>query len=58
MQIAYKICARRPGDIATVYCDPKLAADELHWRAEYGVDEMCRDMWLWQSQNPNGFQNV
>ena len=53
--IEYKVCARREGDIASVYCDPKLAKAELGWTCQYGVDEMCRDMWKWQSQNPNGF---
>ena len=53
--IPYKIVARRPGDVATVYADTKKAADELGWTAELGLDEMCRDLWTWQSANPMGF---
>lgn len=53
--IPYKIVARRPGDVATVYADTRKAADELGWTAELGLDEMCRDLWTWQSANPMGF---
>ena len=46
---------RRPGDVAQAYADTSLAAKELGWRARLKIDEMCRDSWRWQSQNPNGF---
>ncbi len=54
--IAYKIVGRRPGDIAECYADPSKAAEFLGWRAEYGIEEMCRDSWNWQSKNPNGYR--
>ncbi|CAF1136090.1 unnamed protein product [Rotaria sordida] len=54
--ILYKECSRRPGDLATVYADPTLAAQELGWTAQRNLDEMCEDLWRWQSNNPNGFQ--
>ena len=54
-QIACQIVGRRPGDIASCYADPSKAAEELHWRADFGLDEMCRDGWNWQKRNPNGF---
>lgn len=53
--VAFKKCPRRPGDVATSYADPSLAAKCLGWRAKLTVDEMCADTWRWQSQNPNGF---
>jgi len=53
--IPYQIVDRRPGDIATCYADPALALAELGWRAEYGIDDMVRDAWNWQSQNPQGY---
>jgi UDP-glucose 4-epimerase len=46
---------RRPGDIAEVYADTSKAFSELGWKAEYGIDEMCADLWRWQSANPNGY---
>lgn len=54
-EIPYKIVGRRPGDVASVYADPKLANEKLNWKATRGLEEMCEDLWRWQSQNPNGF---
>ncbi|MCG6861534.1 MAG: UDP-glucose 4-epimerase GalE [Chromatiaceae bacterium] len=53
--IPYDIVARRPGDIAMCYADPTLARRELGWSAEYGIEEMVRDTWRWQSRNPKGY---
>ena len=54
--IPYEIKPRREGDIATCYCDPQKAKEDLGWTAQYGVDEMCQDTWRWQSGNPNGYE--
>ena len=53
--VPYKICPRRPGDIAECWADPSLAATELGWKAERGIEEMCQDAWRWQKKNPYGF---
>ncbi len=55
VKINYKIAPRRPGDVAVCYSDPTKAYEELGWKAERGIDEMCADSWRWQSQNPNGY---
>ena len=55
--VPYAIKDRRPGDIATCYADASKAKNELGWEAENGIEEMCRDAWRWQSQNPNGFED-
>jgi len=55
-EIPYKITARRPGDIATCYSEPRKANEELGWKAEKGIKEMCEDSWRWQSQNPKGYE--
>lgn len=54
-KVPYKIVARRPGDIGSVYADPALALKVLGWEAARGIDEMCRDGWKWQSGNPEGY---
>lgn len=56
IKIPYVIKNRRPGDIATCYCDPKKAKKEIGWVAEYGIKEMCEDAWRWQSNNPDGYE--
>ena len=53
--IPYKIAPRRPGDIATCYADPKKAKDELGFVARYDIDDMARDAWNWQKNNPDGY---
>jgi UDP-glucose 4-epimerase len=54
-KVPYKICPRRPGDIAECWADPSLAAKELGWKAERGIEQMCKDAWRWQKKNPYGF---
>lgn len=55
VEIPYQITARRPGDIGTCYADPKLAKDVLGWEAEKSLEDMCRDSWNWQKNNPEGY---
>lgn len=53
--VPYRIVQRRPGDVAACYADPTLAELKLHWRARYGVEQMCLDAWRWQFSNPAGY---
>ena len=55
-EIPYEIKPRRAGDIAACYSDPTKAKEELGWEAKYGIEEMCRDSYHWQSMNPDGYQ--
>ena len=55
-KLPYKICPRRPGDIATNYAACDKAREELGWVAEYDLARMCEDSWRWQSNNPNGYK--
>ncbi|MGB2247277.1 MAG: UDP-glucose 4-epimerase GalE [Alcanivorax sediminis] len=55
--IPYQIVDRRPGDVASCYADPASAQQLLGWKAERGIEEMCRDHWRWQSDNPGGYRS-
>ena len=55
-EIPYKIAPRRPGDVAECYANCDLAAEKLGFKAEHNLDDMCRDLWKWQSMNPNGYK--
>ncbi|MBQ8284377.1 MAG: UDP-glucose 4-epimerase GalE [Clostridia bacterium] len=55
--LPYKICERRPGDIATCYAAPDKAKKELLWEAKFGIEEMCASQWKWQSGNPMGYES-
>ncbi|MBP3647665.1 MAG: UDP-glucose 4-epimerase GalE [Clostridia bacterium] len=57
IDIPYEIVDRRPGDIATCYANAEKAKEKLGWVAEKNVDDMCRDAWRWQSNNPNGYRD-
>ena len=43
VKVPYKIVERRPGDIAACYADPTKAYKELGFKAEYGIEDMCKD---------------
>ena len=49
------IGARRAGDVPRSYTDPSLAERELGWRAELTIEDICRDAWRWQAENPAGY---
>lgn len=55
VKIPYEFAPRRPGDNATCYACTDKAEEILHWTAQKTLEEMCRDSWRWQSQNPNGY---
>ncbi len=55
VDVPYTVAPRRAGDIATCFSDPSKAARLLGWKAEKTVEDMCRDSWRWQSQNPKGY---
>lgn len=55
-KVPHIIMERRPGDIGTCYSDASKAAEELNWKAMFTLEEMCRDSWKWQSENPNGYE--
>jgi len=54
-EIPYEFASRRPGDAAVSYADPSAARAELGWSAGRSLDDMCRDHWNWQKQNPQGY---
>ena len=54
--VPYKLTDRRPGDIAACYASSDKAQQLLGWQAYLTIEDMCKDSWHWQSQNPNGYQ--
>ncbi|MBQ2303922.1 MAG: UDP-glucose 4-epimerase GalE [Bacteroidales bacterium] len=55
LKVAYEIKERRLGDIAECYCNPQKIERELGWKAENDLEDMCRDSWNWQKNNPEGY---
>jgi len=55
LDLPYKIVDRRPGDVTVLYADPVKSAEVLGWKAEKNLQDMCRDSWNWQKNNPQGY---
>lgn len=54
-EIPYTIVERRPGDIPECYAESSKAQKELNWHPTKTLEDMCRDSWHWQSENPSGY---
>ncbi len=54
VKVNYEITARRPGDIAVCYADPTKAKEEMGWKANKNIEDMCKDSWKFQINNPKG----
>lgn len=54
VKIPVKFCERRVGDIDENYASAALAEKELNWKCQYGLEDMCKHVWNFQSKNPNG----
>lgn len=50
VDVPYQIDPRRPGDIAECFASTDKAFKELGWKAEKGLEEMCRDAWNFVSK--------
>ena len=54
--VPYELVARRSGDAASTMADPALAQQRLGWSTQRSLEECCRDSWVWQQANPNGYR--
>ena len=45
----------RKGDVPDLTADPTLAEQQLGFKAEQDLETMCRDLWNWQTKNPQGY---
>jgi UDP-glucose 4-epimerase len=53
--VPHKIVGRRPGDVAISFADASAAKNLLGWQTTKTLEDICRDAWNWQSQNPQGY---
>ncbi len=56
VKVPYVIAPRRSGDVAECYADATKAFEKLHWKATHTLEDMCKDSWNWQKNNPNGYK--
>jgi len=55
LKVAYEFGPRRAGDLAEVWADSKKAQTVLGWQAKHSLEDMCKDTWNWQKNNPQGY---
>ena len=56
IKIKYEYGKRRAGDLPESYANADKAYKILGWKTEKTLDDMCKDLWRWQSMNPNGYK--
>lgn len=55
-ELPYEVAPRRQGDVLDLTAKPNRANTELKWKAELTVDDACKDLWRWTTENPYGFE--
>ena len=53
IDVPYQITNRRPGDIDACYADPEYALKSLNWKANKGINEMCKDAYNYVIKQKN-----
>ena len=56
IKIKYEYGKKRVGDLPESYANADKAFKVLGWKTEKTLDDMCKDLWRWQSMNPNGYK--
>jgi len=54
-EIPKEVVGRRQGDSPVALADPSKAFNELEWRPEHTIENMCIDHWNWQRLHPDGY---
>ena len=54
-KIPFQITKRREGDVCKLVARNRLALETLSWSPKRNLEEMCKDGWQWQINNPNGY---
>ena len=55
IKIKYEFGPRRAGDLPQFWANAQKAQDVLGWKTTRTLEDMCRDTWNWQKNNPNGY---
>lgn len=54
--LPYEVVGRRAGDVLNLTANPTRANEELGWKARLSIDDACRDLWKWTTENPSGYE--
>lgn len=56
--IPYTIAGARTGDLGTVTASTTKAMTELGWEANFNIQDMCRDVHAFATENPQGYTRL
>ena len=51
LKLNYKFAPRRPGDLMEYYADPTKAFEELGWKTEKTLEDICKDAWNYEKKH-------
>lgn len=54
-ELPHEVVGRRAGDVLDLTAKPDRANKELQWKTELAIDDACKDLWKWTTENPFGF---
>ncbi|EGV61617.1 hypothetical protein CANTEDRAFT_115073 [Yamadazyma tenuis ATCC 10573] len=54
-ELPYEVAGRRGGDVLNLTANATRANTELKWEATLSVEDACKDLWKWTTENPFGF---
>lgn len=57
VKIPFELVPRRTGDVAISFANNSRAMAELGWQPRYTLEDMLKDSWKWQQQNPQGYHS-
>jgi len=57
VKIPFEVVPRRTCDVAISFADNSRAMAELGWQPRYTLEDMLKDSWKWQQQNPQGYHS-
>ncbi|KKY22649.1 putative gal10 bifunctional protein [Phaeomoniella chlamydospora] len=57
-EIPFAIGEARSGDLGIVTASTQKAATELGWQAQFDIQDMCRDVYTFASENPTGYERL
>lgn len=55
-ELPYEVVGRRDGDVLDLTANATRANNELKWKTHFTIEDACKDLWKWTTENPFGFQ--
>ena len=49
--VKYKLYSRHNGDLPAFWANSSFAFENLAWKPQFTIDQMCEDTWRWQINN-------